>query len=144
MLDVQRYKGSPLRKEVHFTRLSLWSHLALGFLVVMLLLMHELFFWAAAACTWYFLTILLVAGILSATSSCRELMAAAGFLFAIVGIYFIGQVKPNLQPLTPPFLPYAFLPFWLGAANILYAAGGVLFLNSTRIRKACLIGFKLV
>ncbi len=143
MLDAQRYKGSTLRLEVHFTRVILWTHLALGILVVLLLLLHEVFGWAACAAGWYLASVMMVGGLILGYSACRWALGASFLIFALTGAIFLAQVLPGLNPDTPPLLPHALLRIWLGLANLAYAAGGILMLRSVRIRKAAGIGFKL-
>ncbi|GEP42642.1 hypothetical protein [Brevifollis gellanilyticus] len=143
MLDAQRYKGNTLRLEVHFTRVVLWTHLALGTLVVLLLLLHEVFGWAAIAAGWYFVTVMLVGGLITGHSACRWALGVCFLLFAVTGVFFLSQVMPGLKPEHPPLLPHSVLRIWLGLANLAYAAGGILMLGSVRIRKAAGIGFKL-
>lgn len=143
MLDAQRYKGSTLRLEVHFTRAVLWVHLSLGILVVLLMLLHEVFGWAAGAAGWYLVSVLVVGGFISGYASCRWLLGAAFLAFALAGAIFLGQVLPEMKPDQPPLLSHSFLRVWLGAVNLIYAAGGFLVLRSERIRKAAGIGFKL-
>lgn len=143
MLDLQRYKGNTLRREVHFTRIVLWAHLGLGILVVLLMLLHELFGWAAAAAGWYLVSVMLIGWLLSGAAFCRWLLGGSFLAFSLAGVFFLGQVLPGLSQEHPPLLPYAVLRIWLGAANLAYAAGGFLMLCSQHIRKAAGIGFKL-
>ncbi len=143
MLDLQRYKEGSLRGEVHFTRAALWTHLVVGGVAVVLLLFHELFRWAAGAGLWYLLSVLLITGILSGMSACRWLLALSFFAFSIGGILFLGHVLPELKPETPPLVSHGLLPLWLGMVNVIYTGGGLFFLISVKIRKACHVGFKL-
>jgi hypothetical protein len=143
MLDAQRYKGATYRVDVHFTRGVLWAHLGLGILVIVLMLLHELFAWAGVMTGWYLVTMLLVAGMVSAVAVCRLALGTVFLSFTVTGIYFLGQVVPHLNPDASPLLPHAVLPFWLGLANIIYAAGSVLMLTNDKVRKACSIGFSL-
>jgi signal transduction histidine kinase len=143
MLDLQRYKGNTLRQEVRFTRIVLWAHLGLGILVVLLLLLHELFGWAAAATGWYLISVMLIGGLLSGAAFCRWGLGLSFLAFALAGVFFLGQVLPGLSREHSPLLPYAVLRIWLGGANLVYVAGGLLMLGSQHIRKAAGIGFKL-
>ncbi|MES2597336.1 MAG: hypothetical protein V4662_18450 [Verrucomicrobiota bacterium] len=143
MLDAQRYKGNTLRLEVHFTRVILWTHLGFGVLVVLLMLLHEIFGWAAGAGIWYVATVFLVGGLLSGHSACRWILGVSFLAFSVAGVIFLAQVLPGMQPEHTPLLPHGLLRFWLGLANLTYAAGGVLMLRSERIRKAAGLGFKL-
>jgi hypothetical protein len=143
MLDAQRYKANTYRVEVRFTRFVLWMHLGLGIIVFFLMLLHEVFAWAVGVATWYLVTMLLMLGMLSAVRICRVIMGVAFLLFTISGIYFLGQVLPQMKPEQAPIIPHILLPFWLGVTNIVYAFGGVCMLTSPKVKKACTVYFSL-
>ncbi len=143
MLDAQRYRKDSYRAEVHFTRLILWAHLALGALVVVMLLFHEIFAWAVAAATWYLLSALILVGLLSSLRFCRVGLALAFLVFSLGGVFFLGNVLPGLKPESPPLIPHALLPFWLGLANVIYAAGAACMAFHDKVRRACTINFSL-
>ncbi len=143
MLDAQRFKATNFREDVRFTRILLWSHIGLGITVMLLMLLHEIFGWAAGVAGWYLVTMVLTRGMRSASGPYRQMMGAAFLIFALFGIYFLGQVLPHLKPENAPLVSHAALPFWLGLTNIVYAAGGVLILTSLRVKKACSVYFSM-
>lgn len=143
MLDAQRYRSGTYRAEVHFTRMLLWAHLALGLLVIVMMLFHEIFSWAMAAAIWYLLSSLILVGLLSAMRFCRIGLALAFLTFAVGGVYFLGNVLPQLNPESPPLIPHALLPFWLGLMNVTYAAGAACMAFHDKVRKASTISFSL-
>jgi hypothetical protein len=71
------------------------------------------------------------------------MMGAAFLIFALCGIYFLGQVLPHLKNESAPLVSRAALPFWLGLTNIVYAAGGVVILTSVKVKKACSVYFSM-
>lgn len=143
MLDAQRYRAGTYRAEVHFTRLILWSHLALGALVILMMLFHEIFSWALLTAAWYLITSLILVGLLSTMRFCRVGLALAFLSFSLGGVYFLGNVLPDLHPETSPLIPHALLPFWLGLVNVTYAAGAACMAFNDKVRKACTISFSL-
>lgn len=143
MLDAQRFKATNFREDVRFTRILLWSHIGLGITVMLLMLLHEIFGWAAGVAGWYVVTMVLMRGMSSASGPCRQMMGAAFLIFALCGIYFLGQVLPHLKNESAPLVSRAALPFWLGLTNIVYAAGGVVILTSVKVKKACSVYFSM-
>ena len=143
MLDAQRFKATNFREDVRFTRILLWSHIGLGITAILMMLLHEIFGWAAGVAGWYLVTMVLSRGMRSASGPWRQMMGAAFLIFALSGIYFLGQVLPHLKPANAPLVSHAALPFWLGLTNIVYASGGVLILTSLRVKKACSVYFSM-
>ena len=143
MLDLQRYKSGTFRAEVHFTRIFIAVHIALGALAVLLLLLHEIMNWAALAAGWYVASILILSAMFTGYSIGRWLLSVAFIAFGLTGIFFLGQVLPTMKQDHPPLVPLGLLPFWLGIFNIAYLVGGVFILRSQRIAKACSTRFKL-
>jgi hypothetical protein len=143
MLDAQRYKPGNLRSEVHFTRLYICSHLLLGALPILLFLLHSLFASTIAVLVWYALTLGLVYGMAQGRDACRMGLSVVFAILPIFGVIFLGQILPEWKPETPPLLPLIVLPFWLGLWNLMYATATVFTWNSTYLKKACSVGFKV-
>lgn len=143
MLDIQRHRKDSLRSEVRLARYIVGGHLSLGAAGVLLLLLHEVFAMAAAAGCWYLISLMAVCGVMSGRAVWRHVLGGAFVLFALGGVYFLGQVLPTLKMAAPPLLSLELLPFWLGVFNLAYLVGGLVVLGSSKIRKAATIGFKL-
>ena len=143
MLDAQRYKPGTLRSEVYFTRFFVYCHVLLGALPILLFLLHSLFACALAAVVWYALTLGLVYGMTQARDKCRMGLSVVFAILPILGGIFLAHILPEWKPEMPPLLPLVALPFWLGLWNLTYAIGAAFPWNSTYLKKACSIGFKL-
>jgi hypothetical protein len=143
MLDVQRNRGQKHREEIDFARNFMWGHMIFGAVVVVLFLFHEFFQWFAGAMAWYAVSLALVYGFISQRASCRWLLALVFFVGTLAGVYFITRVYPLSTPPKVTLLPHAFIPLWLGMANLIYVIGGLLMLFNTRIRRAGKTGFLL-
>lgn len=143
MLDAQRYKPGTLRSEVYFTRYFVCGQAILGALPILLFALHTMFACALGLLVWYLITLGCIYGMTQGRDVCRLALSVAFALFPIFGVYFLGQILPEWKAETPPLLPLLVLPFWLGLWNLSYAAAAVFVWNSTYLRKACSIGFKL-
>jgi hypothetical protein len=143
MLDVQRQRGAKHREEIDFTRKLMWTHMIFGAVVIVLFLFHELFRWFAGALVWYAVSLALVYGFMSQRAYCRWLLALVFFVGTLAGLYFINRVFPGITPPRFQMVPHAFVPLWLGLANLTYGIGGMLMLFNARIRLAGQTGFLL-
>lgn len=143
MLDAQRYKPGNLRSEVYFTRFYIYGHTLLGALPILLFLLHSFFFYALAGIIWYAITLGLVYGMTQGRDACRMGLSVVFSILPIFGVIFLSQILPEWKPETPPLLPLVVLPFWLGFWNLLYATATLFTWNSTYLKKACSIGFKV-
>jgi|GEM_PF-2314790 len=132
-----------LGEDVCFTRRILMAHLVLGILVVILIAAHDLLFWALGVGSWYLLTILPLHGMMSSNSLSRHLLGFLFLLFSSGGVFFLTQVEPTLLASQSALIHADFMPFWLGALNLLYALAGACLVMHHKVRKAVSIGFSL-
>ncbi|MCX6857543.1 MAG: hypothetical protein NTV80_21880 [Verrucomicrobia bacterium] len=143
MLDAQRYKPGTLRSEVYFARYFAYGHVILGALPPLFFLLHACYACSAGVLIWYLLTLGLIYGMALGRDACRKGLSVVFAILPIFGVYFLAQVLPEWKVETPPLLPLTALPFWLGLWNLTYAAAAVFVWQSTYLKKACSIGFKL-
>lgn len=143
MLDVQRYRGAVYRDEVQFTRKVMWVHLVFGALVTAMFLFHELFWWFGGSMIWYTVSLTVMYGFMSERRGCRLLLATVFLAGAMAGLYFINRVFPGTEAPRGPLVPHAFIPIWIGLANLVYGVGTLLLLFSIKIRRAGSVGFTL-
>ena len=143
MLDAQRYKPGTLRSEVYFTRFFVYGHVIFGALPTLLFLLHACYSCAIAALLWHLTTLGLVYGMALGRDTFRKGLSVVFAFLPIFGVYFLGQVLPELKMETPPLLPLTAMSFWLGLWNLTYAVAAVFVWHSTYLKKAVSIGFKL-
>ncbi len=143
MLDVQRNRGAVFLDEIQFTRKVMWGHLVFGALVTAMFLFHELFWWFAGSMSWYALSLTVMYGFMSERRGFRFLLAGVFLAGAMAGLYFINRVFPGTEPPRGPLMPHAFIPIWVGLANLIYGLGTLLLLFNGKIRRAGSVGFTL-
>jgi hypothetical protein len=143
MLDAQRYKPGTLRSEVYFTRFFVYGHAVLGAVPTLLFLLHACYACAIAAFIWCLLSLGLMYGMTLGRDACRKGLSVLFAILPIFGVYFLGHVLPEWKMEPPPLLPLTVMPFWLGLWNLSYAVAAVFVWQSTYLKKACSIGFKL-
>ncbi|MBL9179975.1 MAG: hypothetical protein JNM65_18075 [Verrucomicrobiaceae bacterium] len=143
MLDVQRNRGAVYQEEVQFTRKVMWGHMLFGALVTTMFLFHELFWWFGASMAWYTVSLVVMYGFMSERQGFRLLLAVTFLTGAMAGLYFINRVLPGVVAPRRPLLPQAFIPIWIGLANLIYGFGTLLVLFNGKIRRAGSVGFTL-
>ena len=143
MLDVQRNRGAKHREEIDFTRKIMWGHMILGAVVSTLFLFHEFFQWFAGTLVWYAASLAVMYGFMCQRASCRWLLALVFLIATAAGLFFINRVYPCSLPPQVALVPHAFMPLWVGLANLTYGIGAVLMIFSAQVRRAGQTGFML-
>ncbi|WP_395746528.1 hypothetical protein [Prosthecobacter sp.] len=143
MLDVQRNRGAKHREEIDFTRKLMWGHMIFGAVVITLFLFHELFRWFAGALVWYAASLVAMYGFMGQRWYCRWLLALVFLAATGAGLFFINRVYPGISASRTVLLPTAFLPLWVGLANVTYVLGALVMMFNARVRRAGNTGFML-
>ncbi len=143
MLDAQRHRPGSLREEVTFTRRILTAHLVGGLGVLGLTAGHGFMTWSAGAGLWYVLTLPPLLGLMAGNRHLRHLLGLQFLFFSLMGIYFLTQVMPGMPEPGRGLISVRWMPFWLGALNVLYAIAGACLMMSQRVRRAAAAGFSL-
>jgi hypothetical protein len=143
MREVQRNRGAKHREEIDFTRKLMWGHMIFGAVVCTLFLFHEFFQWFAGSLVWYAASLAVMYGFMSQRASCRWLLALVFLIATGAGLYFINRIYPGSQPPRITLVPHAFMPLWVGLANLTYAIGALLMLFNAQVRRAGQTGFML-
>lgn len=143
MLDVQRNRGAKNREEIEFTRRLMWWHMIFGAVVITLFLFHELFRWFAGSLVWYAASLGAMYGFMCQRSYCRWLLGLLFLVATAAGLFFINRVYPTSTPPRAALVPHAFIPLWVGFANLSYGIGALMMMFNARIRVAGRTGFML-
>jgi hypothetical protein len=108
-----------------------------------LLMFHEMFTTSILALLWLLVSVGGIAGMFRQHQWCRVGLGIFFFIGAAMGLYYLLWYAPSLDPTATPLLTRRLLPFWLSSFAIAYAAGGLVMLISTRIKRATARGFGL-